>query len=331
MDAKITKKRLSEMLSYDWLKIIGTAAALIFVWVLVFTMTATRVQPSQQFIVANYMGNVSVTSQLDAALQGDLENGKFSHEVMEVETVDLALSSDTAYQLLEARIATKELDLMFVSQEGDPNTAYQAQAEDGSYYDAYKRTYLESFAYSRSYSLHNVETYLAQMESFLKSYYTDYTNPSTLNVRKVENDFRARIKENKDKRYKKEAQIQAGIEGEKERMEKYRVAYLTFQGYLASGVVELVPITCVADDTGEVIFENTPYAINICPTGAPQAQKLSSLVGYSKSYADENGQWQTTVSAENMSVCLFDLSKDGEVFRYEGLIYVTNLLNSVLA
>ncbi len=331
MDAKITKKRLGEMLSYDWLKIVGSAAALIFVWILVFTMTATRIQPSQQFIVANYMGNVSVTSNLSNALNGDLENGKFSHEVLEVETVDLAISQDTAYQLLEARIATEELDLMFVSQEGDPNTAYQAQAEDGSYYDAYRRSYLESFVGSRSYALHNVGAYLTQLESFLKSYYTDYTNPATLNVQKVESDFRARVQASKDKRYKKEAQIQKGVEGEKDRLEKYRAAYLTFQGYLLSGVVELVPLTYVSDETGEVIFENVPYAINICPTGAPQAQKLSSLVGYTSSYVDENGQTQTTVSAENMCVCLFNLSDDGEIFRYEALIYVTNLLHSVLA
>ena len=37
MDAKITKTRLAQMLSYDWLKIVGCALAVIFVWVLIFT------------------------------------------------------------------------------------------------------------------------------------------------------------------------------------------------------------------------------------------------------------------------------------------------------
>ncbi len=46
MDAKITKKRLGAMLSYDWLKIVGVAAAIIVVWMLIFQMTATRIMPS---------------------------------------------------------------------------------------------------------------------------------------------------------------------------------------------------------------------------------------------------------------------------------------------
>ena len=45
MDAKITKKRLNILLSYDWIKIILLAVAAILVWSLIFTMTATRVTP----------------------------------------------------------------------------------------------------------------------------------------------------------------------------------------------------------------------------------------------------------------------------------------------
>ena len=62
MDAKITKLRLSRMLSYDWLKIIGAAAAVIIVWVLIFTMTATRITSAQTFTVHNYLGNISLTA-----------------------------------------------------------------------------------------------------------------------------------------------------------------------------------------------------------------------------------------------------------------------------
>lgn len=56
MDAKITKKRLNILLSYDWIKIILVAVAMIVLWSLVFTMTATRVTNAQNFTIFNYTG-----------------------------------------------------------------------------------------------------------------------------------------------------------------------------------------------------------------------------------------------------------------------------------
>ena len=49
MDARITKKRVGHMLSYDWIKIIAIAAAAIVLWSLLFTMTATRATVGQTF------------------------------------------------------------------------------------------------------------------------------------------------------------------------------------------------------------------------------------------------------------------------------------------
>ena len=56
MDAKITKTRLEQMLSYDWIKIVAVALAAILAWSLVFTMSATRITTTQQFVIMNYPG-----------------------------------------------------------------------------------------------------------------------------------------------------------------------------------------------------------------------------------------------------------------------------------
>ena len=56
MDAKITKKRLAYMLSYDWIKLVLAIVAAIVVWVLVFTTSATRITNTQRFVVCNYLG-----------------------------------------------------------------------------------------------------------------------------------------------------------------------------------------------------------------------------------------------------------------------------------
>ena len=54
MDAKITKRRLSEMLQYDWVKIIGMIVVAVVVWELIFTVSAVRVKTGQNFKVYYY-------------------------------------------------------------------------------------------------------------------------------------------------------------------------------------------------------------------------------------------------------------------------------------
>ena len=88
MDAKITKLRLNRMLSYDWLKIVGTAAAVIVAWVLIFTMTATRITSAQTFTVANYVGNNSLSTGFTKSFNTAYADGVFSGEVIEFGTVE---------------------------------------------------------------------------------------------------------------------------------------------------------------------------------------------------------------------------------------------------
>lgn len=49
MDNKITKKRLSELLAYDWLKILGLGILSVFAWVLIFSFAAPRLLRGQDF------------------------------------------------------------------------------------------------------------------------------------------------------------------------------------------------------------------------------------------------------------------------------------------
>ncbi len=331
MDAKITKVRLSRMLSYDWLKIIGMAAALIFLWVLVFTMTATRILPSQQFTVSNYIGNVTFSSTGFSSHYGKvLSDGVFSYEVIETDVADLALDADTGYQLLEARTATEELDLMFVSKQNDTSTKYEIDGENGEKVTAYKRTYLESFLRSYRFKLHQLDDtekgagFFTEMEEYLNSYFTGgYTKRDTLDKKKVETEFRARVKKNKDKRYKNEKQIQAGLTGEYERLVKYATALETFNGYLENGYVKIEKTDYVDDN--EAYNISGAYAVNICPSetaSSTQKAKLVELVGYVV---------DGSVKAEDMCVCLFDSNGEEEAFRYEGLTYITYLVGSVVA
>lgn len=333
MDAKITKLRLSRMLSYDWIKIVGTAVAVIFVWVLIFTTTATRVLPSQEFVVSNYIGNLSFRSEFNSSLNKLTSEKVLSGEVLTLRTEDLTVSSDYAYQLLQARVATGELDVMFVSQQGDTNSGTLSDSTEENVAVQYKRTYLESFVNSYISALHDVEKLLADMQTFVNRYYDE---EGKMNEQKVEEDFRARALRMKDKRYKKEAQILEGVKIEKDRIEKYRTALLSMQEYIEKGYVTLTH-TEIKDDEGKVRFSGK-YSFNICPTTVTdegvkaKLDKLSNMVGYEKTYLDEEGNEKTIISSDNMNVCLFDIDETNEeVYEYEGIVYVHYLVTSLLS
>lgn len=337
MDAKITKLRLSRMLSYDWLKIIGAAAAVIIVWVLIFTMTATRITSAQTFTVHNYLGNISLTADFSKAYSDAYKNKVFSGEVLETGIVDLAANGEYASQVLEARVATDEGDVMFVSQQPNVKTAYTVEKtnENGEKVKEtlYERTYLESFLGGYRYHLHSLErgnanSFFAQMENYLNRYYpAGYESGENLNEKLAEEEFLARIKRTKDKRYKKQSQIDKGIQEEIERIQKYRTALISFYDYLDKGVVSLTKTVYTDKESGETIFEGY-YSINLCPDTKTMGG-LSSLVGYRTTY-EVDGKEEVVVSAKDMNICIFDMNGKEEAFRYEALLYITHLIDSVI-
>lgn len=337
MDAKITKLRLSRMLSYDWLKIIGTAAAAIIVWVLIFTMTATRITPAQNFTVMNYTGNNSLSSGFSKALNGAYTNGVFTGEVLEFGTVDLTTAGDVAGQLLEARVTTDEGDIMFVSQQPNPDTAYTVEStnEQGEKVEEtlFGHTYLETFLSGYRWRVHdlnleNENSFFKQMERYLNKYYTaGYTDASSLDAKKVEEDFLARIQRTKDKRYKTAESIQQGKDEAVARIQKYQKALVSFYAYLEEGVVALTKTNYVLMEGEQYAFEGT-YSINLCPD-TNRMGGLADLVSYPTYYTTEEGAQEITTTAKDMNVCLFNLNGEEEEFRYEGLLYVVDLIERV--
>ncbi len=330
MDAKVTKTRLNRMLAYDWLKIIGIALVFILVWTLIFTMTATRVISSQQFVVCNYTGNVMLGNEYNNHLYEAKNKNVFSYDLLEINTVDMTVDESVGYQLLEARTAIDELDMMFISKQNNPNTATTNEAGE----TVYGATYLQTFLSGYQFKLHNIDDYLSGMEKYLQSYYGDDWKTGTLDEKKVEENFRARVASAKDKRYKKEWEIVEGVKGEKDRLEKQRKALIDFNKYLADGWVAIETTTYLDENGEDILRGKGAYSINICPSTAPEktSEKLSRMVGYVITQKDEEtGAEKRIVTAKDMSVCLFNSNGDEEAYRYEGLIYLTNLIGSLQA
>ncbi|MBQ8291041.1 MAG: hypothetical protein IJX88_00835 [Clostridia bacterium] len=334
MDAKITKQRIARLLSYDWLKIIGLCVAAILVWSLVFTMTGTRIRPSQQFTVFNHETNLTLDNGFTNDYQRAFKDGVFSYEVIETNINDLASNHEYAATLREARFATDEGDVYFLPAIDDKSTAYTDE-ETGE--TKYSRTYLQTFLNGNFRYATDIDKYFTDLETYLAKFYTDWTDENTLDTAKVEKEFRARAIKNKDKRFKKEAQIKQGVKNDIDRIEKYRDALEKIYGYLDNGTVTLVKAG-LQNSKGEMLIEEKNFALNLCPNVDTMGGLKEQFAYYgTRNKVDENGNPQTDkdgkpvteeyITAENMSVIFLNMSGVEDGFQYESLLYVVHLID----
>ena len=114
MDAKITKKRLSKLFTYEWIKIVARALAVIFLWLVVFELTETRIRPSQRFTVFNHSENRALTPETLDRLERPLNEDVFSSEVMEMDFQDLATADMYVYQTLISMLGVSHGDIMLL-------------------------------------------------------------------------------------------------------------------------------------------------------------------------------------------------------------------------
>ncbi len=325
MDAKITKKRLKLMLSYDWLKIVALIAAVVFAWAVVFTTTATRITPAQQFTVMNYQTNVTLDRKgFLNSYQKAFDNKVFSHEVLETTTVDLTVGGEYYATVLQTRVSTGEGDVLVIPDLPDAGSAYQKDGQ--TFYDSHLQTFLRGYGHT----LYNLDPaaedgFFKQMENYVGGYYTN----GQLNEEKVECDFLARIKKNKDKRYKKQAQIDAGIQADKERIQKYAQALTDFYDYLDKGWVSLTNVQAIDRTDGDKVVFEGKYFLNLCPDVSTM-DGLKEIFGYEQEVVNaETGKPQTVVTAENMHVAFFKFSAVEEGFAYESLLYINHIIRTV--
>lgn len=332
MDAKISKERLSRLLSYDWLKIVAFVVLGVLLWSLIFTVSATKITPSQQFTAINYFGNNQISANFGGTLSNAFQEDVFSYEVIELTTVDALAGKEQGNALIDARLSTAEGDVIFVPDIPNPSSKREVtvDGETQSYYDSYLQTILTAQGRHLAKLDPTAEDgFFKRMETFVNRYYTngDYAN-GVLDEQLVEQDFRARIKKNRDKRFKKETQIQEGVLGEIDRIRKYAVALVEFYGYLNEGLVTFTHATAKNHETGTVYYDGV-YFINLCPNVNTMGN-LKNIVSYEKTITnEESGESQILDVAENMNVafCDFEEVKDGFVF--ESLLYVNYLIRVV--
>ena len=336
MDAKITKNRLSRLLTYDWVKILAVVIALIVGWTVLFNSTATKIRPSQRFTVINYYANDYLSDDFSSLLNNAYGRDKvFSYETLELGTpLDLNEYevSTGSVSLLESRFATADGDIMFV-----PSTPYTGDMQGVNFERTFAENFLNRF-YGNVYKLDDEiekdgpsNRFFVKFAEYLNKFYEDgYENKNSLNLAKVEENFRARIKAKNDKRFRSEALIKAGLPAEIERIKKYRDALEEFNSYLHLGVITIETMT-IKDDKGSALWTGKT-AINLCPDES-KMDNLKKYLSYTiqEEYQDdETGETLTRSkkTAKNMYAMILYHEKVETGYEFESVLFLNYLIKN---
>ncbi len=226
MDNKVTKKRLSELLSYDWILMIVFSVIIILAWELIYTMGGVRLTTGQQFKYYYDQGISTTTSgEFYALLEKDgvfsYKDKTFSYDVIELDVENL--SSD--FNVLTTRLSVQEGDII-ITESKDNST------EDAPQTIRAKTIVDNCFAYSLDQLLADAKSYLTDnfFKDGLPTENVDFSNLGQLDEQKIKEVFLERMKG--DNRFRSEQEKADGIVQETERIEALMMDVHNFDKFM---------------------------------------------------------------------------------------------------
>ena len=216
MDNRITKKRLGEMLSYDWLKIVVIAVVAVILVEVLFGVFGVKVSSGQKFEIILY-------NNVDSSGADRLKTLVKKEEALSFDVLSFQITSlDQVYysQTLRSREETAGCDIVIID---NVRTYANDYPDEEKYSQSNMKNFIDGYSvYSFEYLIKDATEYLI---SFLKdgvSFDTAKNNPAGFNEffdeTKIENHFVERMKG--DNRFKTEENKREGFALEKKRMEK---------------------------------------------------------------------------------------------------------------
>lgn len=297
LDARITKERLSNLLSYDWLKMILCAIAAVLVLAVFFTTVRTMPTEAQTYTVYAWT-DINAGDDSTGLKDALKKNGVFSYEILKIQSESFQGNSYSE-AAFTARRAAGEGNCMFISNQPPK------YAEDGTVSEP---SALQDFLSRYPGIVLDTEQYLKDCENYLNGFYGGNWKEGELDGAEAEKCFRAR--NTGDKRFKKQESILAGIESEKERIAKLRGDLLFVEKCFEDGLYSHI------SGTDEINGEFS-CAVQLGGGGMSGLTRLYSYV------VERDGS--TVKSSEALSLVLFDNgSKSGDT-KFESVSFLRYL------
>lgn len=245
MDAKITKQRLANFISYDWLKIALSVAAAVVALVVFFTTLKTRPRADQSFEVYGYYGLHWGTDGYTFSSTA-LRKNVFSYDVLEVVPEVFDNTRPYGGSVYTARRMSKEGEVLFLApvpvdsgrKDAEGNPISSTQTEE------YVRSCLVG-AGTEGESLGTIlpfDGFMRDCAAYLQTVFGEEwrTNgePDGEVVRQIFLD-----RNGKDKRFRTAAKKEEGVAQEKDRLTEVRRSYLAVEEAIGEGVFSLASFT----------------------------------------------------------------------------------------
>ena len=315
MDNRLTKRRLSDFLAYEWILMIIIAIAAIIVLEYGYSLVATRLSVGQHFKyyfdedVYSVDYNVKKLNDLLGVETG--KNGKtFSYDVLSVETENLTSS----YNVLSVRLSAQQGDAIFTS----------SVEEEG------KSVRVKSII--DDYSVYDMQSLLKSAKEYLTKFVKDggdIYNTDDYDENKIRNHFDLRMKG--DNRYR--------TESEKEEGRKDEIVRIT---RLAKEVKDFETVMSVGDERGlfyrytryEQLSAENPYDADFKRDYEQEKAERENLVyGFNmaaltggKKNVSEYLKITGKDSAENVVLVLFDFSEYQPDLQFEDVSFFNTLV-----
>lgn len=202
MDNRITKKRLSNFLAYEWILTLILVALAIFLLGLVYQVTSVQLTPGQSFKVFYDYDIYSNESFLNIADKDVLSFDIYVSEEKIQENNDL----------LKGRLAIEEGDIIFTSSVSEKK---EEKAQAIKYIENPMEYHVTDFDTLLNNGINYLNRFVKESEKGNQNAWKSYDN---LDENKIYANFLSRMK--KDNRFRTEEQKREGFEKEKLRIKK---------------------------------------------------------------------------------------------------------------
>ena len=305
MDNRITKKRLSDFLSYDWIIMIVAAVAVIILWELIYSIVATRLSVGQQFkyYIDEDFYSYNMSSIYDVLGVNSGENGKtFSYDVLSVD----AESLNKEYNVLSVRLSVQEGDAIFTSSvinEEDQTSRVKTVIDGNSVYD------------------------FNSLLNSAKDYLSQFKDGDAISEAKIRAYFDERMQG--DKRFKTDDQKEEGRINEIGRIVKLASDVKDFEKLLKSGNQNLFYKYVKYEQASNGDENDGTYG------AVYQKEKAKGELVYGlnmgalsggKQYVSDYLKLKESDSAENVVLLLFDFSSYQYDLQFESISFTITLV-----
>jgi hypothetical protein len=328
MDNKITKRRLHDFFSYEWIIMIVVIIVGILAWDLIFTMTRVKLTPGQDFLIFyDETVDVQSASETYALYQKDGKEYRtvFSYDVLRLGHEELI----SEYNVMQDRLAIHEGDVI-VTDCAEPDA-------DATNKSVRAKTLIDRFPICDYQTLlEDAENYLAKLlkDEFLDSDGKivnggDVADFSNVDLAKVEALFRQRMA--RDNRYRTELQRQEGIKLEEGRIQDLCYEVKRFRYLLTKGDQYFLTYTrydqIISQDesgTAEEFYKNDKYRLLGERKYGLKVEALNG--GYNKEAPAKHFRKKGSSDAKDVVILVFDLKAYQPHLQYEAIAYINSIV-----